>query len=186
MTSGVRGTPLHRTRLISGQRDTPGRGIPLHEAELISGWGVPWDTPILAQDLIWIGNPPRRDMLSVKVLWDRDGVTPLEKGHGTSGWKDYEIEIWYSHRGVNRLKKLPFLILWMWAVDTSLGTIGRMYSVDIPKCWHGRIVADKMITLIRDVEISIKDVYLLCLVGVVTFSLWYIKIIRIQINNCFK
>ena len=70
--------------------------------------------------------------------------------------------------------------------DTSVGTVYDTYSVDIPKYQHGRNSIIQMITLLCGVEISVQCLCLLCHIGEVTFSLWYIKIIRIRVNNCFK
>ena len=71
-------------------------------------------------------------------------------------------------------------------VDTSVGMVCSMYSVDIPRYQRGHISIIQMITLVCGVEISVQCLCLLCHIGEVTFSLWYIKIIQIWINNCFK
>ena len=52
-----------------------------------------------------------------------------------------------------------------------------MYSTDLPKYQHGRISVIQMITLLYSVEILVQCLYLLCCIGEVTFSMWYIKII---------
>ena len=64
------------------------RGVPqvLH---LLSQTG---GVPVLRYPILtWLGGTPRNDMRPVKILWDGDGQT-------------------------NKLKLLPFLILWMQAV----------------------------------------------------------------------
>ena len=71
-------------------------------------------------------------------------------------------------------------------VDMSVSTGYGMYSVDIPKCLRGCNSIIQMITLLCSVEISVQYSYLLYHTGEVTFLLWYIKIIQIQIDNCFK
>ena len=75
---------------------------------------------------------------------------------------------------------------WQKATDMSLGTVFHTYSADIPMLRCGRISAVQMITQLCCVEISVQCSCLLCRIGEVTFSLWYIKIIRIRINNHFK
>ena len=67
--------------------------------------------------------------------------------------------------------------------DTSVGTVCIMYSVDIPRYWCDHIGIVQMITWVLCVEISVQCSCLLSCIGEVTFSLWYIKIIQIQINN---
>ena len=66
---------------------------------------------------------------------------------------------------------------WQKATDMSLGTVFRTYSTDIPMLQHGCISAVQMITQLCCVEISAWCSCLLCHIGEVTFSLWYIKII---------
>ena len=75
---------------------------------------------------------------------------------------------------------------WQKATDMSLGMVFHTYSADIPMLWRGRISAVQMITQLCCVEISVWCSSLLCCIGEVTFSLWYIKIIQIGINNHFK
>ena len=75
---------------------------------------------------------------------------------------------------------------WQKATDMSLGMVFCTYSADIPMLRRGRISAVQMITQLCCVEILAWCLCLLCHIGEVTFSLWYIKIIRIRINNCFK
>ena len=75
---------------------------------------------------------------------------------------------------------------WQKATDMSLDTVFHTYSADIPMLRCGHICAVQMITQLCLVEMSVQCSCLLCCIGEVTFSLWYIKIIRIWINNCFK
>ena len=49
------------------------------------------------------------------------------------------------------------------------------YSFHIPKYWCGHISIVQRITLLCSVEISVQCLFLLCHIGEVTFSLWYIK-----------
>ena len=70
--------------------------------------------------------------------------------------------------------------------DMSLGTVSGMYSADIRRLWRGCISTIQMITQLCCVEILVWCSCLLCCIGEFTFPLWYIKIIRIRINNCFK
>ena len=111
----------------------------------------------------------------------------LTKKDSTNIWKLYCLfefgclfsgSLWVS---VWTLNKHYFL-----RSDMSLGMVCSTYSVDIPRNWHGHISIAQMKTLVHGVEISIQCSYLLSRIGEVTFSLWYIKIIQIQINNCFK
>ena len=41
-------------------------------------------------------------------------------------------------------------------VDTSVGTVSMVYSVDIPRCWRDRVGMVQMITLMQQVEISVQ------------------------------
>ena len=65
----------------------------------------------------------------------------------------------------------------------SVGTVCITYSVDIPKISGDHVGIVLMITWVLCVEIFVQCSYLLSCIGKVTFSLWYIKIIRIWINN---
>ena len=69
------------------------------------------------------------------------------------------------------------------ACDMSVGMVCITYSVDIPRYRHDCISIVQMITQVLCVEISVQCLCLLSRIGEVTFSLWYIKIIRIRINN---
>ena len=71
-------------------------------------------------------------------------------------------------------------------VDVSVGTVCIAYSVDIPRYWCEHIGIVQMITWILCLEISVQCSCLLSHIGEVTFSLWYIKIIRIWIDNCLS
>ena len=67
--------------------------------------------------------------------------------------------------------------------DMSVGMVCIAYSVDIPRYLRDCIGIVQMITWVLGVEISVQCSCLLSCTGEVTFSLWYIKIIQIQINN---
>ena len=71
-------------------------------------------------------------------------------------------------------------------IDMSVSTVCIAYSVDILiyQCDHISVV--QMITRVRYVEISVQCSCLLSRIGEVTFLLWYIKIVQIQINNCLS